>query len=100
MRVEPAAAASVIRVEGVLDAPVARRLAAMLVEADAARRVQVDLTHVREFHDVGVVVIGQALARSRARVTLRGLRQHQIAVLRYFGVDTRALERASGADAP
>ena len=96
MRADPPAAASVIRVEGVFDAPVARRLAAMLVEADAGRRVQVDLTHVREFHDVGVVVLGQALARTHARVTLRGLRQHQLAVLRYFGVDPRSPSSSRG----
>jgi hypothetical protein len=67
------------------------------VEPGACLRV--DLTKVREFHDFAVAVLAQALTRCRAQVTLLGLRQHQIRVLRYFGVDTAPLERAAVADA-
>jgi hypothetical protein len=87
-------AASTIRLEGVFDGAVAWRLASMLVHADASRRLEVDLSKVREFHDVAIAVLGQALTRSPARVTLRGLRQRQVVVLRYFGVDARLLESA------
>jgi hypothetical protein len=89
----------VIRLEGVFDGLAARRLEALLVAAEAGARFHLDLTQVREFHDFGIAVLGQALARSRAHVTLRGLRHHQIRVLRHFGVDTGPLERAVVPDA-
>ncbi len=85
---------AVIRLEGVLDGVAARRLEALLVDADAGAPIRVDLTQVREFHDFGIAVLAHALTRTRARVTVRGLRQHQIRVLRYFGVDTGPLESA------
>jgi hypothetical protein len=88
-----------IRLEGVFDGLAARRLEALLVEAEADAEVHVDLTQVREFHDFGIAVLGQALTRSRAHVTVRGLRQHQLRVLRYFGVDAGPLESAVVSDA-
>ena len=54
---------------------------------------------MREFHDFGIAVLAQALTRRKAEVTLPGLRQHQIRVLRYFGIDTAPPERAAVADA-
>lgn len=100
MQPERAAAdESVIRLEGVLDGFVARRVEAVLMRAAAGARFHVDLTQVREFHDFGIAVLGQALARCPARVTLRGLRRHQVPVLRYFGVETAPLERAMHFDA-
>jgi anti-anti-sigma regulatory factor len=90
---------SEIHVEGVLDGIAARRLEALLVAADAGVRFHIDLTHVREFHDFGIAVLGLALTRSRAKVTLRGLRKHQIRVLHYFGVDAGPLESAVLSDA-
>ncbi len=92
-------AESVIRLEGVFDGLSARRLEALLVGADTGVRFHIDLTQVREFHDFGIAVLGHALTRSRAHVTLRGLRRHQIRVLRYFGVDTGPLESAVLPDA-
>lgn len=85
---------SVIRLEGALDGLVARRVEAMLMRARPGERFHLDLTQVREFHDFGIAVLGQALARCEARVTLSGLRHHQICVLRYFGVEMAPLERA------
>src|SRR5512133_3815682 len=100
MRIEQAVPAEAsIRIEGVLDGIAARRLEALLVAADAGVPFHIDLTHVREFHDFGIAVLGQALTRSRAKVTLRGLRQHQIRVLRYFGIDAGPLESAVVSDA-
>ena len=100
MRPENAVTAdSVIRLEGVFDGLAARRLEAMLVETDAGVRLHIDLTQVREFHDFGIAVLGHAMTRSRAHVTVRGLRQHQIRVLRYFGIETGPLESAVLPDA-
>ena len=89
---------SLIRLSGSFDGLGARRLEAMLARAEPGACLCVDLTQVREFHDFGIAVLAQALTRCKARVTLLGLRWHQIRVLRYFGVDTAPLERASVAD--
>jgi anti-anti-sigma regulatory factor len=89
---------SLIRVSGAFDGLEARRLEVMLVGAEPGVRLRLDLTQVREFHDFGIAVLAQALTRCKAQVILLGLRQHQIRVLRYFGVDTTSLERAAVAD--
>jgi hypothetical protein len=83
-----------VRLEGTFDGVAARRLEAVLAAAQAGARIHVDLTQVREFHDFAVAVLGYALTRSRAHVTVRGLRHHQLRVLRYFGVDPRPLASA------
>jgi anti-anti-sigma regulatory factor len=75
----------VLKVEGVLDLERARELAAFVAASDGALRL--DLTRVREFHDFGVTVLGQALQRRRGKVTVRGLRQHHLRLLRYLGID-------------
>jgi anti-anti-sigma regulatory factor len=89
----------VIRLDGAFDGVAARRLEALLGDAAEGVPVRIDLSQVREFHDFGIAVLGQALTRTRARVTIRGLRQHQIRVLRYFGVDAGPLESAAVAGA-
>ncbi len=88
-----------IRLSGAFDGVAARRLEALLARAEPGLRLRVDLTKVREFHDFGIAVLAQALARCKAHVTLLGLGRHQVRVLRYFGVDTEPLERALPADA-
>jgi len=80
----------VIRVEGTFDLSAARRVAEALVSARAGEPVDVDLTRVGEFQDLGVAVLAQALASARARVAVRGLRQHHVRLLRYLGIDARA----------
>lgn len=89
---------SVVRVSGAFDGLEARRLEVMLVGAEPGVRLRLDLTQVSEFHDFGIAVLAQALTRCKAQVTLLGLRQHQVRVLRYCGVDTTSLERATAAD--
>jgi ABC-type transporter Mla MlaB component len=90
---------SLARLSGAFDGLAARRLEAMLARAQPGDRLRIDLTKIREFHDFGIAVLAQALTRCKAQVTLLGLRQHQIRVLRYFGVDTAPLERAAVVDA-
>ncbi len=77
--------ATVIRIEGVFDAAAAQRLASALESADGAD-VRIDLTHVREFHDFGIAMLARALS-GRHGVAVSGLRQHQLRLLRYFGID-------------
>jgi anti-anti-sigma regulatory factor len=76
-----------IELSGTFDVPAAQRLAHALAAADRGRTVRVDLTHVREFHDFGVAVLAQALAGRSHRVAVRGLRQHQLRLLRYLGLE-------------
>ena len=85
----------VLRLEGVFDGLAARALEATLSTAEAGAHVDVDLTHVREFHDFAIAVLADALHRSQAEVALHGLGRRQLRVLRYFGVDPAALGRAA-----
>lgn len=85
---------AILRFEGTFDAIAAHRAEAAILRAAPGDRLLVDLTAVREFHDFGVAVLGRALSRTRADVRLRGLRPPQLRVLRYFGFDAGALERA------
>ncbi len=88
-----------VELEGVFDLPAAKRVERLLEGAGRGRTVRVDLTRVREFQDLGLAFLAQALTASRAsRVALRGLRLHQARMLRYFGVDPERFGwRAAGA---
>jgi len=79
-----------IRIEGTFDLPAARRVAEAVVAARPGETLELDLTRVRDFHDFGVAVLAQALASGRAHVSVRGLRQHHVRLLRYLGIDARA----------
>jgi len=73
-----------IRVDGVLDVAAAQRLTSALAGA-GDREVLVDLEHVREFHDLAVVHLARSLAGRRS-VSVTGLRQHHLRLLRYLGI--------------
>lgn len=81
-----------IRFHGVFDAPAARRVEAAIARVRPRAQLRVDLTHVREFHDAAIGVLASALSSCAADVAVRGLRHHQIRMLRYFGVDAAPLE--------
>jgi hypothetical protein len=74
-----------IRMSGVFDVPAARRFADALGEA-RGRAVHVDLTQIREFHDLAVALLARALA-GRAGTTVAGLREHHVRLLAYLGID-------------
>lgn len=82
--------ANAISLDGVLDVPTARRLAAQLAAAAPGSIVRIDLTHVRELHDFGLAVLAQALSARGIRASFRGLGQHQLRLLRYLGLDAVA----------
>jgi hypothetical protein len=84
------AESKVIRMEGVLDVPAAQRLAREIADGGEGE-VLVDLTHVREFHDFGVALLARELA-GRDGITIAGLRQHDLRLLRYLGIDTGAAD--------
>jgi len=75
----------IIQADGTFDVPAAERVARELRDTDGLE-VRVDLTQVRDFHDFGVAVLARALA-SRRQVSVRGLRTHQIRLLKYLGID-------------
>jgi anti-anti-sigma regulatory factor len=91
--------AMVIRMDGVFDVPAAKRLAYALAQTDANDEVRVDLTQVREFHDYGVTVLAQALSSMGARIVVRGLRQHHLRLLRYFGIESEPTDLGTEAEA-
>ncbi len=75
----------VIRVQGTFDAAAAERLARAL-ESAPPDEVRVDLSGIRELHDFGIATLAHALER-HGHVAVTGLSQHQLRLLRYFGID-------------
>ena len=82
-----------VEVDGVFDLAAAARVAEALAEVRPGGALRVDLTRVREFHDAGVAALGRSLttAGDAVRVVVAGLRQHQLRILEYLGVDLLAL---------
>jgi hypothetical protein len=84
---QPAHAGSlVIRLDGAFDIESVRSIQARIADLPESAEVYVDLTRVREFHDRAVAALADVLAVTRAQVSVRGLRQHQMRMLRYLGV--------------
>jgi ABC-type transporter Mla MlaB component len=75
-----------LSVSGPFDLPAARRIAHALAEASEETLVRIDLTRVNHFDDSGVALLGRSLARHR-RAEVRGLRRHQVRLLRYLGIE-------------
>lgn len=79
-----------LRLEGTLDGRTALALAQSLEGLGTileGTHVVVDFSHLREFQDTAVAVLGRNL---RQGVQLRGLAGHQERMFRYFGVATEA----------
>jgi anti-anti-sigma regulatory factor len=87
----------VIRLEGVFDAVSAWTVRNQLEGVSSDATVVLDFSQVREFRDLGVAVMASGLDRAQTgQVVVRGLRQHQARMFRYFGVDLDALRHAAG----
>jgi hypothetical protein len=81
-----------IRVEGTFDAVAAWQVRGRLGVLPSDARVVLDFSRVREFYDLGIAVVANGLAEARrSSVEMRGLREHQHRLFRYFGVDVDAL---------
>jgi hypothetical protein len=81
-----------IRVDGTFDAPAAWDVCGRLGAIPETSNVVIDFSQVREFLDLGVAVMASGLVSGHGRhVVVRGLRQHQHRMFRYFGVDLDAL---------
>jgi len=77
--------------DGAFDTESAESIGRELALLPVGAEVYVDLSQVRQFHDRAVAVLGDVLVATHARVSVRGLRQHQYRMLRYLGVPTSAL---------
>jgi anti-anti-sigma regulatory factor len=82
---------TVIRVSGTFDSESACELSARLAR-EPGDDVVLDFSLVREFADLGVAALAHGLAGRRRGLHLRGLRQHQLRMIRYFGVDVDSLD--------
>ncbi len=80
---------TVIRLSGVFDRASAAELAERL-EQEHGHEVVLDFSLIREFADLGVAALAHELAGGDRHLLLRGLRQHQLRIFRYFGVDVEA----------
>ncbi len=81
-----------IRLDGTFDAPAAWDVRGRLGAIPTTSNVVVDFSKVREFDDLGVAVMASGLAPGQGpHVVVRGLRQHQHRMFRYFGVDLDAM---------
>lgn len=86
----------VIRMDGVFDVPAAQRVAET-IEGAGEGEVRIDLRHVREFHDFGVALLARSLA-GRSRISVVGLRQHHVRLLRYLGIETGPMDLGPSAE--
>ena len=84
--------------DGVFDLSAARRVAEALEVLAPGGAIRIDLTQVREFHDAGIAALARTLTESgrAVRVVLSGLRQHQLRILEYLGVDLALLAQGGG----
>ncbi len=83
-----------LTLEGVFDQRAAERIAEALACVAPGGALRIDLSQVRDFPDAGLAALARSLNRGgrAVRVVLRGLRQHQLRILGYLGVDLDALE--------
>lgn len=95
MSIQPERGSVVIRMDGVFDKACAQKIGRELAALADGTEVYVDLSHVRQFHDAAVAVLGDVLAAAHGRVSVRGLRQHQYRMLRYLGVPSSVLNPLS-----
>jgi hypothetical protein len=79
-------AAALYRIPGRFEGACAWELCGRL-EQEPLYTVVVDFSQVSEFVDYGIAVLSSALLAMDKRVDLRGLRQHQERLFRYFGVN-------------
>ena len=82
----------VVALDGVFDLVAARRIEEALAMVRAGGILAVDLSRVVEFQALGLAALAATVRQSGSAVhiVLRGLRQHQLRLLHYMGVDGRA----------
>lgn len=86
----------VIRMDGAFDIDSVQLIRSRIEALPGDAEVYVDLSRVREFHDRAVAMLADVVKPARARISVRGLRQHQMRMLRYLGVAPGALDPGLG----
>jgi anti-anti-sigma regulatory factor len=86
----PEHVARVIELRGVVDVPAAARLRDAVLALDAHDRVVIDCHEVRDLHDTALALLVSSLSCRGRTITLRGLGEHHLRLLRYLGVDPAA----------
>jgi len=86
----------VLALDGVFDLMAAQRIQEALHLVRAGGVLAIDLSRVVEFQDLGVAALAATIRQSgtAVRIVLRGLRQHQVSLLRYLGVSGHPHEGA------
>jgi ABC-type transporter Mla MlaB component len=82
----------VIRMDGAFDIDSVQSIRSRIENLPGDAEVYVDLSRVREFHDRAVALLAEVISLAAARISVRGLRQHQYRMLRYLGVAPAALD--------
>jgi STAS domain len=90
----------VIRIDGSFDIDSVEGIRGRVEGLPPEAEVYVDLSRVRDFHDRAVALLAEVLSGARARISVRGLRQHQYRMLRYLGVAPSALDPGLAPSAP
>lgn len=75
----------IFRMSGVFDRASAWKLRES-IERESGSELLLDFSRVRDVSDLGVAVLAHGLSRRQERVLFRGLRQHELRILRYCGV--------------
>jgi ABC-type transporter Mla MlaB component len=77
-----------VELEGTFDRLAAERLAVSLQLVQPGGRFEVDLTRVQEFQDLALALLARTLEKQRdgVVVSIRGLHDRQIRLLRYFDI--------------
>jgi hypothetical protein len=84
------------RFEGACAWDLARRL-----EQEPLAEVLLDFSQVVDYVDYSIAIVASALlAADHKSVHLQGIRQHQLRMFKYFGVDPEELAHRSGVAAP
>jgi hypothetical protein len=84
------------RFEGACAWELARRL-----ENEPLSEVRLDFSQVGDYVDYGIAVVANALlGLGQKRIHLHGIRQHQLRVFKYFGVDPDQLAHRDLPSAP
>lgn len=77
---------------GTFDAAEGWRLHDTLSKVEPGSQVTLDFSQVQHFHDFAIALLAQDISSLEGRVAAHGLCQHQLRILRYFGVDVDRLD--------
>jgi|MudIll2142460700_1097286.scaffolds.fasta_scaffold326736_1 anti-anti-sigma regulatory factor len=80
-----------LHLDGTFDSAEAWRLHDVLAQVSSGTVVTLDFTRVRAYHDFAVALLAKDLVALQGRIVATGLCQHQLRILRYFGIEDRDL---------